>query len=137
MAQNEDPEGKRTIGEHYASKCRIHCSQAILKGVLTKPDRIPSGEEDEWVRFIKNERVPLLNGWFAVKQPDSKSLKAGMTWAKARDSENAFFSTHLPWANLESDYQKRLKTANLTACLSQILSELITKRSVRLRRSDW
>jgi hypothetical protein len=102
----------------------------VCLGVLTKPDRIPSGEEDEWVRFIKNQRVPLSNGWFSVKQPDSKALKQGITWSDAREMETRFFSTTPAWSDLDSDYRRRLGTYNLTACLSQILSELITKRFV-------
>jgi hypothetical protein len=98
-------------------------------GVLTKPDRIPEGEEDDWLSFIKDQREPRLsNGWFAVKQPDSKALKAGITWAEAREYEDRFFSTQAPWSMLDGDCQRRLRTRNLTLCLSQILSELITKR---------
>jgi hypothetical protein len=97
--------------------------------VLTKPDRIPDGEEDEWLRFIKNQREPTLaNGWFAVKQPDSKAIRAGITWADARDLEDQFFSGQAPWSTLDPNYQRRLRTRNLTSCLSKILSDLITKR---------
>jgi hypothetical protein len=109
---------------------RLYCAHSshINAGVLTKPDRIPGGEEDEWLKFIKNQRVPFKNGWFAVKQPDSKTLKAGVSWARAREMENEFFSSQMPWSALDADYQQRLRTSNLTDCLSQILSELITKR---------
>ncbi|PPQ91265.1 hypothetical protein CVT25_006382 [Psilocybe cyanescens] len=43
-------EGKRTIG------------------VLIKSDRIPTGEEVNWLPFNRNEKEPLENGWFCVKQ---------------------------------------------------------------------
>jgi hypothetical protein len=80
--------------------------------------------------------VPLKNGWFAVKQPDSKTLKAGVSWGRAREMENEFFMSQMPWSALDSDHQRRLRTNNLTDCLSQILSELITKRyaSLTVRR---
>ncbi|KAJ8454305.1 hypothetical protein ONZ51_g13104 [Trametes cubensis] len=47
LAKTYDPEGQRTIG------------------VLTKPDRIPSGEEDGWLRYIRNQSEPLTHGWFS------------------------------------------------------------------------
>lgn len=96
--------------------------------MLTKPDRIPEGEEARWTRFIKNEYEPLENGWFSVKQPDSNALKAGITWADARRKESEYFTSALVWSELDSEYQRYLGTANLTERLSQILSELIAKR---------
>jgi hypothetical protein len=105
--------------------------------VLTKPDRIPYGDEDEWVKFIKNDREPLVSGWFAVKQPDGKALKNGISWTEARELEDTFFSSTLPWATLDADYQQHLRTSNLTACLSQILSELIAKRYRHISAHDY
>ena len=110
ITKQHDPEGKRTIG------------------VLTKPDRIQLGEEEHWTRFIKNEYEPLENGWFSVKQPDSKALKEGITWADARRKESEYFASAPVWSELDAEYQRYLGTANLTERLSQILSELIAKR---------
>ncbi|KAF8991466.1 P-loop containing nucleoside triphosphate hydrolase protein [Cyathus striatus] len=110
LARLHDPEGKRTIG------------------VLTKPDRIPQGEEQSWLAYIRNEREPLLNNWYCVKQPSSSELKTGMSWEEARSSENRFFSMTPPWSELDSVYQKYLRTFNLLERLSSILSDLISKR---------
>ncbi|KAF7428945.1 hypothetical protein PC9H_008182 [Pleurotus ostreatus] len=110
LAKKHDPHGKRTIG------------------VLTKPDRIPTGEEGRWLRFIQNEIEPLENNWFCVKQPSSNDLKQGVTWANARQRENEFFSMTAPWCNLESMYQKYLRTGNLVERASSILSDLISRR---------
>lgn len=33
----------------------------VVKGVLTKPDRIPDGEEGNWLPFLFNEKEPLEN----------------------------------------------------------------------------
>jgi len=101
-------------------------------GVLTKPDRIPPGEEERWLRFIRNESESLENGWYCVKQPNSKTLAQGVSWAEARAQENEYFSMNVPWSSLESAYQANLRTSNLTERLSVILSELISKRSVVL-----
>ncbi|KAG5220009.1 P-loop containing nucleoside triphosphate hydrolase protein [Salix suchowensis] len=97
-------------------------------GVLTKPDRIPTGEEARWLKFIQNEIEPLENNWFCVKQPSSNDLKQGVTWADARQRENEFFSMTAPWCNLESMYQKYLRTGNLVERASSILSDLISRR---------
>ncbi|KIM36795.1 hypothetical protein M413DRAFT_448928 [Hebeloma cylindrosporum] len=110
LAKQHDPDGKRTIG------------------VLTKPDRIPTGEESNWLPFIRNEKEALENNWFCVKQPSSADLKANITWSQARQMENDFFSSKAPWCDLEGIYQKYLRTGNLVERLSSVLSDLITKR---------
>ncbi|KAF9555056.1 hypothetical protein CPC08DRAFT_643469 [Agrocybe pediades] len=110
LAKHYDPEGKRTIG------------------VLTKPDRIPVGEESNWLPFIRNEKETLENNWFCVKQPSSNDLKGNPTWAQARQMENNFFSSQAPWCELEASYQKYLRTGNLVERLSNVLSDLILKR---------
>ncbi|KAF8181829.1 P-loop containing nucleoside triphosphate hydrolase protein [Pholiota molesta] len=110
LAKQYDPEGKRTIG------------------VLTKPDRIPVGEESNWLPFIRNEKETLENNWYCVKQPSSNDLKSSPTWADARKMENEFFSSKAPWCDLDSIYQKYLRTSNLVDRLSSVLSDLISKR---------
>ncbi|KAF9465139.1 P-loop containing nucleoside triphosphate hydrolase protein [Collybia nuda] len=110
LAKVYDPEGKRTIG------------------VLTKPDRIPIGEEPNWLCFIKNEKESLENNWYCVKQPGSNELKQGMNWTDARRSEEQFFSFTNPWCEIDEIYKKYLGTSNLVSRLSSILSDLISKR---------
>jgi hypothetical protein len=97
--------------------------------VLTKPDRAAAGDEDRWLRMIRNELEPLLNHWYCVKQPDSKALKRGILWEEARREEDEFFRSTPPWNNLDSVYQTQLRTNNLTERLSGILSDLISQRS--------
>ncbi|KAK7471940.1 hypothetical protein VKT23_000046 [Stygiomarasmius scandens] len=112
LAKKFDPNGERTVG------------------VLTKPDRISAGDEDLWVRFIRND-VPgytLSNNWYCVKQPNSIELRQGITWKEARAKENNFFSMTSPWTDLEPMFQKYLRTGNLVERLSSILSDLISKR---------
>ncbi|KAJ7587575.1 P-loop containing nucleoside triphosphate hydrolase protein [Mycena floridula] len=110
LAKEYDPLGKRTIG------------------VLTKPDRIPSGDEETWLSLIRNEEEPLENNWFCVKQPSSSDLKQGITWEQARSQENSFFLSTSPWNKLDPMYQKYLRTSNLLLRLSKVLSDLIAKR---------
>lgn len=106
LARQHDQDGERTIG------------------VLTKPDRIPEGDEKSWISFIMNEKDRLKNGWYCVRQP--KSTEKG-TWEDARDIENQFFGT-APWSELDIIYQRFLRTPNLVQSLSGILSDLISTR---------
>jgi hypothetical protein len=103
-----------------------------FQGVLTKPDRIPSGEEPSWLKFIRNEKEPLQNNWFCVKQPASSDLKNNWTWQQARIKEDEFFAATSPWNQLESMYVRYLRTKNLVERLSQVLSDLISKTYVFL-----
>ncbi|KIO03399.1 hypothetical protein M404DRAFT_145645 [Pisolithus tinctorius Marx 270] len=115
LAKQHDPEGRRTVGNHYT-------------GVLTKPDRIPYGEEESWARLIRNEVEPLANNWYCVKQPGSSDLAQGITWAEARAQEDCFFAGTPPWCDLEDHFQSFLRTSKLTERLSNILAELISRR---------
>ncbi|KAI0060571.1 hypothetical protein BV25DRAFT_945522 [Artomyces pyxidatus] len=109
LARRYDPEGKRTVG------------------VLTKPDRIPKGTEKKWLDYVRGEKDSLVCGWYAVKQPDSESLRLGTTWAQARFYEDNFF-TEKPWAELYPPWRRHLGTKNLVAKLCELLAELVHKR---------
>ena len=102
----------------------------FISGVLTKPDRIPTGEEQNWISILRGTKEPLQNGWFCVKQPSSAEISAGMTWEKARKSEHEFFASSAVWSALDGMYQKYLGTRNLVERLSGLLSDLISKRLV-------
>ncbi|OBZ65896.1 Interferon-induced GTP-binding protein Mx2 [Grifola frondosa] len=115
LAQKYDSEGKRTVG------------------VLTKPDRIPTGDEIRWLPFIKNEDEALEHGWFSVKQPDSRAIAAGITWEDARRQEHEYFSSTSPWSSLDVGLRSHLGTAQLVARLSDVLSDLIVKRLPELQ----
>ncbi|KAI6010935.1 P-loop containing nucleoside triphosphate hydrolase protein [Pisolithus orientalis] len=108
-------------------------SNMILKGkrtvgVLTKPDRIPLGEEESWIRLIQNEVEPLENNWYCVKQPSSHDISQGITWLGARNMERDFFATTKPWSSRDSHLHQFLGTSRLTERLSAILAELIARR---------
>lgn len=101
----------------------------LFTGVLTKPDRIPTTEEDNWVPYIRGEREDTTM-WFCVKCPNSEAIKSGITWEQARQDESLWFSRKVPWATLEEGFKQRLGTANLTRCLSDKLCDLIAERFV-------
>ena len=108
----------------------IRALTGMFPGVLTKPDRIPAGEEGGWLRYIRNQDEPLEHGWFSVKQPDSRAIAAGITWEEAREKEREFFTTSSPWNALDLEFQNRLGTHKLVDRLSDVLSDCISRRFV-------
>lgn len=100
----------------------------LFAGVLTKPDRIPAGKEFLWLPYIRNEKEPLPNNWFCVKQPSPNDLKRLWTWEQAREMENDFFTNTAPWNELEEAHLRLLKTGNLVERLKNVLDGLIYKR---------
>jgi interferon-induced GTP-binding protein Mx len=64
-----DPAGERTIG------------------VLTKPDLIGPGNEDEVTAVLHNVRKPLQLGYVMVRNRTQKELAAGVAGAEARKLE--------------------------------------------------
>jgi len=103
-------------------------ADAIHVGVLTKPDRIPPGEEATWISKIQSGGEGGGIEYYSVKNPDSQDIRNGITYEQAREREADFFSTRAPWSNLEWLYQRRLGTDKLTRRLGQVLSMLISKR---------
>jgi hypothetical protein len=97
-------------------------------GVLTKPDRIPTGEESIWISKIQSGGKDGGVEYYSVKNPDSQDIKNGITYGQAREKEAEFFSTKAPWSSLEWLYKRRLGTDKLTRRLGQVLSNLISKR---------
>ena len=103
----------------------------LFKGVLTKPDRIPKTEEENWLPLIRGERGDTTL-WFCVKCPSTQQINSGITWEEARDKENVFFSRTSPWSMLDNAFKQRLGTGYLTRCLSDKLCDLIAERFVYL-----
>ena len=128
LTREYDPAGERTIGT--LSRLFLKNNKRwLFTGVLTKPDRIPATEEDNWLPYIRGKREdPTM--WFCVKCPDSEAIKSGITWEDARRDESLWFSRKDPWATLEEGFRKRLGTENLTRCLSDKLCDLIAERFV-------
>ncbi|KAH9976107.1 P-loop containing nucleoside triphosphate hydrolase protein [Lactifluus volemus] len=115
LAKEFDPDGDRTIG------------------VLTKPDRIPPTEEENWLPFIRGEREDTTS-WFCVKCPNTQAINEGITWEDARAAESTFFSSSLSWSTLEDAFRQKLGTENLTTSLSNKLCDLIADRLPDIHR---
>ncbi|TFY58340.1 hypothetical protein EVG20_g8188 [Dentipellis fragilis] len=117
----------------YGLASQYDPSHARTVGVLTKPDRIEPGNEQNWLPVIRGERSESIY-WFCVKNPTTEMLNAGITWEAARAHEAAFFAQEMPWAGLGAVHKRRLGTDKLTARLSEMLAELIAKRLPELRK---
>lgn len=90
-------------------------------GVLTKPDRVQSGESlDQWIEILGGTKFELGHGYFVVRNnPD-----ATVSHSRAREEETEFFSSQ-PWATLLSPYSDRFGTRKLQTALSALLLEQI------------
>ena len=97
-------------------------------GVLTKPDRIPDGEEESWIRLLNTE-IDTVD-YYCIKNPASQEIKDGVTWKLARTRERDFFESTAPWATLDWHYGQKLGTDKLTARLGKSLTGLIVRRYV-------
>lgn len=107
---------------------RMALGLSMTAAVLTKPDRIPPGEEHSWLLLLRNSRERHKHGWHCVKQPSSDEMRDGITWAEAREAETRFFAETDPWASLDAFVRGRLGTVPLTKALGEILFALIAKR---------
>lgn len=99
-AQRVDPRGERTLG------------------VLTKPDLIGPGNEEEVVAVLSNVRKPLKLGYVMVKNRSQAQIKQGTSSAVARDDETRFFDAHPVFSRLD---KRLLGVGNLTSSLTKLL----------------
>jgi hypothetical protein len=72
----------------------------------------------------------LANGWYCVKQPDSRQRKDNLTWEQARSLELDFFRDNKPWSDIPSVHRVRLGSQNLAFQLGNVLSAALEKRWV-------
>jgi hypothetical protein len=90
-------------------------------GVLTKPDRIQSGESySQWVEILEGDKFKLGHGYYVVHNNPDPAVEHH----QAREEENAFF-TSAPWTTELAAYQERFGTCRLQAALSSLLLEQI------------
>lgn len=81
-ANEFDPQGLRTIG------------------VLTKPDLIDRGAEDEVLKIVQNIRKPLKLGYVIVKNRSQQELKTSVSLAQSAKNEDNYFSQHEVWQKI-------------------------------------
>lgn len=63
-------------------------------GILTKPDLIDEGTEDETIDIVRNQRVPLKKGYMIVKCRGQSDLTNKLSLGDAIKKEREFFEEH-------------------------------------------
>jgi interferon-induced GTP-binding protein Mx1 len=81
-ANEYDPAGLRTIG------------------VLTKPDLIDRGAEDEVLKIVQNVRKPLKLGYVMCKNRSQAELKSNVSLAQSQKNEDSYFNSHEVWQKI-------------------------------------
>ena len=130
LAQTEDPQGRRTIGQLMAFIHIRFVLTAGSSGVLTKPDTLPASSthaRNMWLEVLEGRTHSLKHGYYCTRQPDDDERDAGITMAGARAAEAAFFANNAPWST--SLHQQRLGIDNLIKTLSTLLIHIINERS--------
>jgi interferon-induced GTP-binding protein Mx len=103
-ASNADPNGDRTVG------------------VLTKPDMIGEGAEQEKVETLLNINKPLKLGYIMVKNRSQKQIDEGVTLDEAKQIERSWFSGHQHFKSLDPSL---FGADNLAGKLTDILVDRI------------
>ncbi|KAL9610388.1 MAG: hypothetical protein Q9167_004898 [Letrouitia subvulpina] len=105
-----------------AKLIRSVSAEARTIGVLTKPDRVQSGEGlEQWIDILKGKRFKLGFGYHVVKNnPDLR-----VDHATARREESEFFNQHEPWAQELKAHHNHFGTLKLQATLSHKLTAQI------------
>ena len=104
MAEQWDPKGQRTLG------------------VLTKPDLVYKGAEQDIVNIIEGRSHALHLGWCIVRNPGQQELKDLVNDRHATEKE--FFATRDPWRKISKDC---VGIQALQKRLVDVLAELIRR----------
>ena len=112
-AQTVAPGGERTIG------------------VLTKPDLIGPGNEEEVMAVLNNLRKPLRLGYIMVKNRSQAQVKQGISHKSALDNEELFFQNHKAFSCLDKRFWG---IKNLTSALTNLLVVRIQEQLAPMKR---
>ena len=104
MAEQYDPEGQRTLG------------------VLTKPDLVDKGAEQEIIKIIEGKTHTLNLGWCVVRNSGQKELKESTIERHTR--EKTFFATEEHWKTIAKD---RAGIESLQIRLVDVLTDMIRR----------
>lgn len=115
-ALKHDPRGDRTVG------------------VITKPDLVDRGAEEEVLDVLRNVRKPLKLGYNMVKNRSQQEIKDGTTLEQAHLSEQAFFATKDKFTDLYRQCPALFGVANLTKRLMLVLSNRIQQQLPSIKR---
>ncbi|XP_076838635.1 interferon-induced GTP-binding protein Mx-like [Brachyhypopomus gauderio] len=121
MAQEVDPEGKRTLA------------------ILTKPDLIDKGTEKNVLGIIQNEVIPLNKGYIIVKCRGQAQINKGMSLADAMKEERDFFKHHTYFSSLLNEEKATIKclSTKLTQDLVDHIKATLPLLSEQIKKELW
>lgn len=61
---------------------------------MTKPDLVDKGTEENVVKIVHNEVIPLKKGYMVVKCRGQKEITEKVSLSEALKNEEAFFKEH-------------------------------------------
>ena len=75
---------------------QAHHKQVIVSpsGILTKPDLVDKGAEDNVVSTLNNLVIPLKKGYMVVKCRGQLDINDNLSLTKALEKERKFFEDH-------------------------------------------
>ncbi|KAH1400505.1 hypothetical protein KXW53_005943 [Aspergillus fumigatus] len=95
-------------------------------GIITKPDLVNKGTENQIVRLANNlDIVRLKLGFFLMKNPSPEQLKNNISMSEWKQKELEFFNS-TPWKDLKLDHN-RVGVECLRSFLEKILEEHIER----------
>ncbi|XP_041088677.1 interferon-induced GTP-binding protein Mx-like [Polyodon spathula] len=104
MAREVDPSGERTLA------------------VLTKPDLIDKGAEEQVTKLLRNEVVYLQKGYSIVRCRGQQDIDDRMSLSEALKQEIEFFKSHKHFRRLLDE-----KQASVPSLAARLTSELVHK----------
>lgn len=114
LAKDADPTGERTIG------------------VMTCPDMVNKGAEQETMLIATNSKIPLKKGYVMVKCRSPQELKEGVTLAQSVANEEIFFRAHKHFCELP---ERSVGVRNLAEKLTEELYFSI-KKNISVLQAD-
>jgi len=113
MAEEFDPTGIRTIG------------------VLTKPDLVDAGAEQQVIDLVHGKKDKLILGWYLVRNLGQQQLESSAT-VDRHYTEMNFFKENAPWKSVDKG---RVGISALRAQLQQVLAGHIRREFPKVRTS--
>eukprot|EP01031_Cornospumella_fuschlensis_P026190 gene26190-31627_t len=116
-ALKHDPIGDRTVG------------------VITKPDLVDVGAEEEVLCVLRNIKKPLKLGYVMVKNRSQQQIKDGVSLKDAHAFEKEFFQSSVgKFSELQKQRPALFGISNLTKRLMEVLSHRIQQQLPDIKR---
>ncbi|XP_039513855.1 interferon-induced GTP-binding protein Mx3-like [Pimephales promelas] len=121
MAQEVDPKGRRTVA------------------ILTKPDLIDKGTEEDILKIVHNKVIPLRKGYTMVKCRGQRQIDENIPLEEATQMERDFFQNHDYFRDLLHEDKATIKclAVKLTQNLVDHIKKSLPKLNQRIEERLW